>query len=202
MRYTKMVENVTWQSFQPRERRWSLLGQRPVIVWLTGLPGSGKTSIANVVDRRLSNESRHSLILDGDNLRHGLNRDLGFSTADRSENVRRTAETARLISESGLITIIALVSPIRAEREMARQIASDLPFLEVFIDTPLEICERRDPKGLYSLARAGKIGQFTGVSAPYERPLQPDLVVSTENISPDASAFSVIKAVMSISCLN
>ncbi|WP_246690034.1 adenylyl-sulfate kinase [Methylobacterium sp. WL7] len=197
-----MVENVTWQSFQPRERRWSLLGQRPVIVWLTGLPGSGKTSIANVVDRRLSNESRHSLILDGDNLRHGLNRDLGFSTADRSENVRRTAETARLISESGLITIIALVSPIRAEREMARQIASDLPFLEVFIDTPLEICERRDPKGLYSLARAGKIGQFTGVSAPYERPLQPDLVVSTENISPDASAFSVIKAVMSISCLN
>lgn len=171
-----------------REQRWRVLRQRPAIVWLTGLSGSGKSSIAAVVDRTLMRAGRHSMVLDGDNIRRGLNSDLGFSVADRIENIRRVAETARLIAESGQIVIVSLISPFRDERAAARHIAGDIPFLEIFINTPLNICETRDPKGLYRLARAGKIPDFTGVSSPYEAPTAPDFVIGTCGVSIEASA--------------
>lgn len=157
--------------------------QRPAIAWLTGLSGAGKSSVANAVDRALTEAGRSSMVLDGDNLRHGLNRDLGFTAEERIENIRRTAEAARLMAEAGLVVIVSLISPFRAERQTARAIAGDIPFLEVFIDTPLAICEARDPKGLYDRARAGKIPNFTGISAPYEIPNSPDLTLTTRDRS-------------------
>ncbi|VUF10762.1 adenylyl-sulfate kinase [Methylobacterium dankookense] len=180
--------NLTWQTLQPREERWRALGQRPAIAWFTGLSGAGKSSIANAVDRALMRAGRHTMVLDGDNLRHGLNRDLGFSAADRTENIRRAAETARLMAEAGLVVIVSLISPFREERAMARRIAGDVPFREVFIDTPLAVCEARDPKGLYDRARAGKIPDFTGISAPYEAPDAPDLVIRTQGLTVEDSA--------------
>lgn len=184
--------NLTWQLLLPREKRWDVLGQRPVIAWFTGLSGAGKSSIANVVDRSLIRANRHTMVLDGDNLRHGLNRDLGFSVTDRHENIRRSAETARLMAEAGLVVIVSLISPFREERATARRIADDIPFLEVFIDTPLAVCEARDPKGLYGRARAGKIPNFTGISAPYEPPDAPDLVIRTQGLGIEESAASLV----------
>ena len=175
------------------------MGQQPVIAWFTGLSGSGKSSIANAVDRALTRDGRHTMVLDGDNLRHGLNRDLGFSAADRIENIRRAAETARLMAEAGLVVIVSLISPFREERAMARRIAGDVPFLEVFIDTPLAVCEARDPKGLYDRARAGKIPDFTGISAPYEAPEAPDLLIRTQGLTVQDSAGSLIAALLRLS---
>lgn len=149
------------------------------IVWLTGLSGSGKTSIANATDLMLTADCLHSVVLDGDTLRNGLNSDLGFSASDRTENARRTAEVARITAKAGLITIVALISPMRADRALARKIAGDVQFFEVFIDTSLAQCEDRDVKGLYAMARAGGIKQFTGISAPYEPPMAPDLAIRT-----------------------
>jgi len=191
--------NVLWNPLQERERRWASLGQCPAIVWFTGLSGSGKSSIADVVDRSLTQSGRHTMVLDGDNLRHGLNRDLRFSAADRAENVRRAAEAARLMAEAGLVVIVSLISPFRKERAVAREIAGDIPFLEVFIDTPLDVCEDRDPKGLYSRARAGQIPDFTGISAPYEAPAHPDLLVRTEGLTVEQSALAVIPALFHLS---
>lgn len=176
----KNVAEVRWHQLQPREHRWARLGQVPVIAWLTGLSGAGKSTLAAAADRTLVASGRHSIVLDGDNLRHGLNADLTFSPADRSENVRRTAEVARLMAEAGSVVIVSLISPYKADRAAARQIAGDLSFLEVFVDAPLATCEARDPKGLYRRARGGDIASFTGVSAPYERPAQPDLVIPTD----------------------
>ena len=190
--------NLTWHTLQPRENRWACLGQRPAIAWFTGLSGAGKSSIANAVDRALTAQGRHAMVLDGDNLRHGLNSDLGFGSADRAENIRRAAETARLMAETGLITIVSLISPFRAERAAARLIAGDIPFLEIFIDTPLAICEARDPKGLYDRARAGKIPDFTGISAPYEAPEAPDLTITTQGCSVADSAASLIPALLGL----
>ncbi|WP_375455550.1 adenylyl-sulfate kinase [uncultured Methylobacterium sp.] len=192
-------ENLTWQVLQPRETRWRSLNQRPVIAWFTGLSGAGKSSIANAVDRSLTGAGRHGMVLDGDNLRHGLNRDLGFSPADRAENIRRSAETARLMAEAGLVVIVSLISPFREERAAARRIAGDIPFLEVFIDTSLELCEARDPKGLYDRARAGTIPDFTGISAPYEAPLAPDLTLATDGRSVADSAALLIAELMRLS---
>ncbi|UMY17429.1 adenylyl-sulfate kinase [Methylobacterium organophilum] len=189
---TDLRHNLTWQSLQPREARWAQLGQRPAIAWLTGLSGAGKSSIADAVDRALNQAGLHGMVLDGDNVRYGLNRDLGFSDADRRENIRRVAETARLMAEAGLYVIVSLISPFRTEREAARASAGDIPFLEVFIDTPLRLCEARDPKGLYVRARAGEIAGFTGISAPYEAPLAPDLTIATEGRSIRDSAAPVI----------
>ncbi|WP_107351928.1 adenylyl-sulfate kinase [Methylobacterium sp. Leaf361] len=194
--------NVTLQDLQPREERWRTLRQRPVIAWFTGLSGSGKSSIANAVDRALTQAGRHTMVLDGDNLRHGLSRDLGFTDADRVENIRRAAETARLMADAGLVVIISLISPFRQERAMARSIAGEIPFLEVYINTPLQICERRDPKGLYLKARAGKIAHFTGISAPYEAPKAPDLAVPTEGHTIESSAAPIISRLMQISMAN
>lgn len=172
------------------------MGQRPVIAWLTGLPGAGKSTIADAVDRGLTEAGRSTMVLDGDNLRQGLNRDLGFTAADRVENIRRAAEAARLMADAGLVVIVSLISPFRAERATARAIAGDIPFLEVFIDTPLSVCEARDPKGLYDRARAGKILNFTGISAPYEVPEAPDLALKTKGALVAESAAPLIEALL------
>ncbi|MGH1573084.1 adenylyl-sulfate kinase [Methylobacterium sp. P31] len=191
--------HVTWHPLQPQAERWARLGQVPVIAWLTGLSGAGKSTLAAEADRMLVAAGRHSAVLDGDNLRHGLNADLTFSPADRSENVRRTAEVARLMAESGAVVIVSLISPYRADRALARRIAGDIPFLEVFVDTPLGLCEARDPKGLYRLARAGRIQGFTGISAPYEAPELPDLTIATEGRDSLACAHSLSALLLRLS---
>jgi adenylylsulfate kinase len=190
---------VTWHPLQAREARWARLGQMPVIAWLTGLSGAGKSTLAAEADRTLVACGRHSAVLDGDNLRHGLNADLAFSAEDRAENVRRTAEVARLMAEAGTVVIVSLISPYRADRALARRIAGDVPFLEVFVDTPLGLCEARDPKGLYRLARAGRIPGFTGISAPYEAPERPDLTIATEGRGTAACARALSARVMRLS---
>lgn len=192
------LPNITWHDLQPREIRWRTLHQRPAIAWLTGLSGSGKSSIGNVVDRQLTAQGRHSMFLDGDNLRHGLSRDLGFSTEDRDENIRRAAEVARLMAEAGLVVLVSLISPMRAGRVAARRIAGDIPFIEAFVDTPLSICESRDPKGLYSKARSGLIPEFTGISSPYEPPDAPDLRLLTEARSPLESGQPLLATLMTL----
>lgn len=196
MAVDELNHNLTTHVLLPREERWRRLGQRPAVAWLTGLSGAGKSSIANAVDRALTQSGRHTMVLDGDNLRLGLSRNLGFSAADRAENIRRAAEAARLMAEAGIVVIVSLISPYREERAVARRITGDIPFLEVFIDTPLRICEERDPKGLYSRARAGLILDFTGVSAPYEPPDKPDLIVRTEGSTVEESAEPLVSELM------
>jgi bifunctional enzyme CysN/CysC len=172
--------NVVWHGGHlTREQRWSALRQRGAIVWMTGLPSSGKSTIATAVEQHLLGEGRASYVLDGDNLRHGLNGNLGFSPEDRSENVRRAAHVAALLADAGTVVLVSLVSPYAEDRAMARRIAEEqqLDFVEVYVDTPLEECERRDPKGLYAKARAGEISGFTGVDASYEPPERPDLTL-------------------------
>lgn len=182
-----------------REARWAQLGQRPVIAWLTGLPGAGKTSISEVVSRNLTARGRHVFVLDGDHLRNGLCIDLGFSVADRAENVRRTAEVARLMGLAGFVVIVALISPSRADRTKARMLIGDLPFLEVFVDTPQTVCEARDPKGLYARARAGEIASFTGVSAHYEPPQSTDLILTTQDLTIEAAAAPLCAKLLQLS---
>jgi adenylyl-sulfate kinase len=162
--------------------RAALLGQSPLTIWLTGLPGSGKSTLARAVERRLYEAGRLAIVLDGDNLRHGLNRDLGFSPEDRRENIRRTAEAARLLNDAGVIAITALISPYRDDRELARAVVGPARFLEVHVDASAGECERRDPKGLWSRARRGEIRMFTGVDAPYEAPEAPGLRLATQDV--------------------
>ncbi len=179
---TERSPNVRWQGTRmTRERRWSSLGHPGATLWFTGLPGAGKSTMASAVEERLIGAGQSAFLLDGDNLRHGLNGDLGFDEHARRENVRRTAHVARLLAESGTIALVSLVSPYRADREAAAALhASDeLEFLEIFVDAPLELCEKRDPKGLYARARAGELSGLTGVGAPYEPPAEPDLVLGT-----------------------
>ena len=179
---TERSPNVKWQgSRMTRDRRWGSLGHGGATLWFTGLPGAGKSTIAAAVEERLIEAGLPAFLLDGDNLRHGLNGDLGFDEHARSENVRRTAHVARLLAESGTIALVSLVSPYAADREAAAALhaTDDLEFLEIFVDAPLELCEQRDPKGLYARARAGELSDLTGVGAPYEQPSQPDLVLGT-----------------------
>lgn len=159
--------------------RSRLLGQRPVSVWLTGLSGAGKSTVGTELERRLMDAGRPCYLLDGDNVRAGINRDLGFGAEDRHENIRRVAEIARMMNEAGLIAITAFISPYRADRQMAADIIGADRFIEVYLDAPLEICEKRDPKGLYRKARAGDLPDFTGVGAPYEPPQAPGIVLAT-----------------------
>jgi adenylylsulfate kinase len=166
-----------------REERWRLLRQQPLTVWLTGLSGAGKSSIAGALERRLLEAGRPCYLLDGDILRAGINRDLGFGPEDRRENIRRSAEIARLINEAGIVAIAAFISPYRADRAMAREIVGPARFVEVYVDAPLAVCEARDPKGLYRRARRGEVRDFTGVSAPYEAPTAPDLALATDRRS-------------------
>ncbi|MEQ9812308.1 MAG: adenylyl-sulfate kinase [Azospirillaceae bacterium] len=185
--------NRFWQHLDvDRDSRARALGQRPRVVWFTGLSGSGKSTIANLVEKKLHAAGRHTYLIDGDNLRHGLNRDLGFTDADRVENIRRSAEVARLMADAGLIVLVGLISPFRAEREMARSLLPEGDFIEVFVDTPLAICERRDPKGLYAKARAGNLRNFTGIDSPYEPPPAPDLRLDGTHASPEHLADQVI----------
>lgn len=167
------------------EDRVRVLGQRPGTLWLTGLSGSGKSTIAYALEKRLTEEGCASFVLDGDNMRHALNRDLGFSADDRAENIRRVAEVAKLFNEAGLMVIASFISPYEKDRQIAREIIGDEWFCEVFIDTPLEECEARDPKGLYAKARSGELPEFTGISSPYERPVQPDVCIDTARVSVD-----------------
>ena len=181
----RRAANLRWQEFEvTREFRARAKFQRPRCLWLTGLPGSGKSTIANLLEQRLAAEGRHTYVLDGDNVRHGLNRDLGFTEADRAENVRRVAEVARLMVDAGLIVIVAFISPFRAEREQARSRFEPGDFREIFVDAPLAVCEERDPKGLYARARRGELANFTGISSPYEPPERPDLRLDTGTHSP------------------
>ncbi len=177
--------NLTYHDFDVnRQVRAEQKGQDPQIVWFTGLSGSGKSTIANLVEKRLTAEGKHVYILDGDNVRHGLNKDLGFTDAARVENIRRVAEVARLMADAGLIVLVSFISPFRNERRIAREIAGDIKFLEVFVDTSLEVCEARDPKGLYVRARRGEIKNFTGLDSPFEQPERADLVLDGDDSEP------------------
>jgi bifunctional enzyme CysN/CysC len=173
-------------------QREALLRQKPATLWMTGLSGSGKSSIARALEKRLVDGGHAAFILDGDNVRHGLNRDLGFSAEDRSENIRRVAEVCRLFNEAGVIVLTSFISPYRRDREQARMVVGDERFLEVFVDAPLAVCETRDPKGLYRKARAGEITSFTGISAPYEKPESPDLCIDTAACSVDGAVDAII----------
>ena len=185
----RRAQNLTYQSFDVnREVRGAMKGQRPQVVWFTGLSGSGKSSIANLIEKRLTAEGRHAYILDGDNVRHGLNKDLGFTEAARVENVRRVAEVARLMADAGLVVLVSFISPFAKERQLAREIAGDIAFTEIYVDTPIEVCEARDPKGLYARARAGEIKNFTGIDSPFEPPKSPDIVLHGAVSTPEELA--------------
>ncbi|MDD9967261.1 MAG: adenylyl-sulfate kinase [Myxococcales bacterium] len=176
--------NVQWHaSSVTRAQREQALGQRGVTVWFTGLSGSGKSTLARAVEQRLVSEGRSAYVLDGDNLRHGLNGDLGFSPGDRRENIRRIGEVARLFTDAGIVIMCAFVSPYRADRDRVRGLLPEGDFVEVYVSTPLEECERRDPKGLYRRARAGEISDMTGLTAPYEPPKRPEMSVDTAALS-------------------
>lgn len=192
--------NVVWHEHgTARSERWAAAGLRGATVWFTGLSGSGKSTIADAVADRLTASAVASYTLDGDNLRHGLNGDLGFSAADREENVRRVAEVARLFADAGVIALVPVISPYRAGRAHARALheAAGLRFVEVFVDAPLEVCEARDPKGLYVKARAGDLPGFTGIDDPYEAPLEPELTISTASTSVDEGATQVLALIES-----
>jgi adenylyl-sulfate kinase len=189
--------NVRWQrTTLTRNQRWESLGHAGATIWFTGLPAAGKSTIAAALEERLVTSGRPAFMLDGDNLRHGLNGDLGFNEAARSENVRRTAHVARLLAESGTLAIVSLVSPYAQDREAAASLHADadLPFLEIFVDAPLQLCEERDPKGLYARARAGKLAGLTGVDAPYETPLRPDLTLRSGEETVENAVERVIDA--------
>ena len=172
--------------------RARLKGQRPVVLWFTGLSGSGKSTVANLVEKALHARCRHTQLLDGDNVRHGLNRDLSFSEADRVENIRRIGEVAKLFVDSGTIVLVSFISPYRAERRMARELVEDGEFIEIFVDTPLEVCKARDVKGLYAKAERGEIKNFTGISAPYEAPENPEITVNTAEDDAEALAERIV----------
>ena len=187
--------NVVWhESGVSRAERWATRDVRGATVWFTGLSGSGKSTIASLVAVELTKRGVLTYTLDGDNVRHGLNGDLGFSAEDRTENVRRVAEVARLFADAGIVALVPIISPYRAGREHARDLheAAGLDFVEVFVDAPLDVCEARDPKGLYAKARAGEVRGFTGVDDPYEPPLAPELVVASSDTTPEAAAASVV----------
>jgi bifunctional enzyme CysN/CysC len=162
------------------------------VLWFTGLSGAGKSTIANLVEKKLARMNRHTFLLDGDNVRHGLNKDLGFTDADRVENIRRVGEVAKLMTDAGLIVIAAFISPFRSEREMVRHMMAPGEFVEVFIDTPLAAAEARDVKGLYKKARAGQLKNFTGIDSPYEAPTDPEIHIDTSRMSPEEAAEQIV----------
>jgi len=189
----RRAQNVHWQATDiSRDMRANLKNQNPALLWFTGLSGSGKSTIANLVEKRLHRMNRHSFLLDGDNVRHGLNRDLGFTEADRIENIRRVGEVAKLMTDAGLIVITAFISPFRAERDMVRTMLPEGEFIEVFIDTPLAEAEKRDVKGLYKKARAGQLKNFTGIDSPYEVPESPEIRIDTTAMTPDQAADLIV----------
>lgn len=196
----RRANNVHWQTLDiDKQSRANIKHQVPKIIWLTGLSGAGKSSIANLIEKKLIAKTRHSYLLDGDNVRHGLNKDLGFTDADRVENIRRIAETAKLMLDAGLIVITSFISPFRAEREMARNLFDKGEFIEVFVEASLEVCEKRDPKGLYKKVRAGEIKNFTGIDSPYQPPEHPELVIDTVTLTLEQAADKIIGYLEAIS---
>ena len=188
--------NITWhEGHVGREARESLLKQKGATIWLTGLSASGKSTIAYTAEHALVQRGHLSYVLDGDNIRHGLNTNLGFSPEDRTENIRRIGEVGKLFADTGVITLASFISPYRADRDLVREIheKDGLPFIEVYIDAPLAVCEERDPKGLYKKARAGEIPEFTGISAPYEEPLKAELTINTAECSPQEAAARILE---------
>ena len=187
--------NLVWHAHPvSRAERAGLKKQKPCILWFTGLSGSGKSTIANALEGELFKAGHHSYLLDGDNIRLGLNKNLGFSDADRTENIRRIGEVAKLFAEAGLIAITAFISPFRADRDLVRSIVAPGEFIEVFVRAPLNVCEQRDPKGLYKKARAGAIKQFTGIDSPYEEPLKPEIVLDTDQQDLQACVKTLLEA--------
>jgi bifunctional enzyme CysN/CysC len=190
----RRADNIHWQPFKvDKDARARQKLQSPACIWFTGLSGSGKSTIANMLEQRLFSAGKHTYLLDGDNIRHGLNRDLGFTEADRVENLRRTAEVARLLVDAGMIVIVSLISPFESERELARSRFEPGEFVEVFVDTPIEECERRDVKGLYAKAHRGELINFTGVDSPYEPPKNPEVHLETIKESPAASVDRILE---------
>jgi len=190
----RRASNVVWQELKTdKAERARAIGQKPCVLWLTGLSGAGKSTIADRLEQELRALGKHTYVLDGDNVRHGLNRDLGFTDRDRVENIRRVSEVAKLMVDAGLIVIVSFISPFRSEREMARNLMEEGEFFEIFVDTPLDVCEARDPKGLYVKARRGEIPNFTGIDSPYEAPGDPDLRIDTTKLSAEQAAESVVQ---------
>jgi len=186
-------ENIHMQATDVnKERRAELKGQKPAVVWFTGLSGAGKSTVANIVEKKLAAAGHHTYLLDGDNVRHGLNKDLGFTDADRVENIRRIGEVAGLMVDAGTIVLTAFISPFRSERALARSIVGEGEFIEVFVETPLAVAEERDPKGLYKKARRGELKNFTGIDSPYEPPESPEILVDTGTLSAEQAAERVI----------
>ena len=193
----RRAQNVHWQALDiSRDAHAGLKNQKPAVLWFTGLSGSGKSTIANLVEKKLHRMNRHTFLLDGDNVRHGLNKDLGFTEADRIENIRRVGEVAKLMADAGLIVITAFISPFRAEREMVRAMLPEGEFFEVFIDTPLSEAEKRDVKGLYKKARAGDLKNFTGIDSPYEAPESPEVRIDTTQMDPEAAANAIVERLL------
>lgn len=185
--------NIVWHDYNvDKEARAKQKNQSPCILWFTGLSGSGKSTVANALEQKLFSLGYHSYLLDGDNVRHGLNKDLGFSAEDRVENIRRIGEVAKLFVDSGLFVLTAFISPYRSDRDMVRSLVGEREFVEVFVDTPLEVCEARDPKGLYKKARAGEIKNFTGLDAPYEAPENPEITIKTAEESLEETVDKIV----------
>ena len=194
----RRAANIHWQSLDvDKNTRMALMNQTPRVVWMTGLSGAGKSTIANLVEKKLHSLGKHTYTLDGDNVRHGLNRDLGFTDAERVENIRRIAEVAKLMTDAGLIVLVSFISPFAAERRMAREKFEDGEFIEVFIDAPLETVEARDPKGLYKKARQGELKNFTGISSPYERPEHAEITIHSDKMSPEEAAEKIVGMLIS-----
>jgi adenylylsulfate kinase len=188
------MENVVWHDHRvTKTERRTLNNHGSCVVWFTGLPSSGKSTIASEIEHHLYNRGIRTYLLDGDNVRHGLNSNLGFSPEDREENIRRIGEVARLYVDAGMITFVAFISPYRKDREKARNLLEDGEFIEVYVKCPVEVCEQRDPKGLYQKAKQGEIKEFTGVSAPYEEPLDPEIVLETDRFTVKESAQKIVE---------
>lgn len=185
--------NITWHEHHvSKPERWKLNGHKAAVLWMTGLSGCGKSTVANTVDHLLHARSKRSFVLDGDNIRHGLNKNLGFSPEDRAENIRRIGEVAKLFVDAGFLTLTAFISPYRADRDQVRALLEEGEFIEIYVKASLETCERRDPKGLYQKARAGEIKGFTGIDAPYEEPHSPELVLDSDGKGIDELAGEVV----------
>lgn len=188
-----ITKNVTWhETIVTKEDRYRLNQHRSAVIWFTGLSGAGKSTLANVVDAKLFQKRVRSYVLDGDNIRHGLNRGLGFSEQDRKENIRRIGEVAKLFVDSGIVTLTAFISPFHEDRDRVRQLFNDGEFIEVYVKCALEECERRDSKGLYKKARNGEIQQFTGISSPYEAPINPEIIIDTELFTIEEASSEII----------
>jgi adenylylsulfate kinase len=197
-----ITENLTWHKTTVTKRdRQKMNGHASFVIWLTGLSGSGKSTVANALEKVLLHMGVHTYLLDGDNLRMGINSNLGFSEKERKENIRRVAETAKLFVDAGIVVITAVISPILEDRKQAKQKFAPNEFFEVFIDCPIEICKKRDPKGLYRKAQSGEISNFTGISSPYERPTNPDITVQTHRSSIDESVDKIIKVLQTYEVL-